>query len=250
MSQKERLVAALLLVVAVAGGALIPRLLASPPTSLGIALGPGPSRSVVQAPPIPRVRRSAQPEHTTSRPSPLVQAPIAPVAPATTVRPKPAANVTGPKHSAATPSAPPTTRTPPPVVPTTPPPPAAARPADEGPPGDDKTPPGHETTPRGQEGMPRGHEQAPPGHVKAKGHPDVPGSGHGKGSRQTPPHPVGPHHRHVGHLASPPPRPAPPTPHARPEARPKAGEPRGKGGHGPPSPQVAHGDDHHGRGKS
>ena len=64
MSRKERLVAALLLAVAVAGGALIPRLLASPPTSLGIALGPGPSRSVVQAPAIPqRATQRAAPAH-------------------------------------------------------------------------------------------------------------------------------------------------------------------------------------------
>jgi hypothetical protein len=242
------LVAALLLAVAVAGGALIPRLLASPPTSLGIALGPGPSRSVVQAPAIPRVRRGAPPQQTTSRPSPLVQAAVATVTPATTVRPKPATSVTEPKHSAAPPPAPPT-KTPPPVVPMTPPAPAAARPPDEGPPGHDKTLPAHEKTPRGQEGMPPGHEQTPPDHAEAKGHHDVPGSGHGKGSPQAPPHPVGPHHRHVGHLASPPPRPAPPAPHARPKARPKAGEPRGKGGHGPPPPQVAQGPDHHGHGK-
>ena len=242
MSRKERLVAALLLAVAVAGGALIPRLLASPPTSLGIALGPGPSRSVVQAPAIPRVRRSAPPQHTTPRLSPLVQAPVAPVTPATTLRPKPATSVTGPKHSAPKPPAPPTTKTPPPVVPTTPPPPAAARPPDEG-------PPGHDNTPPGQEGTPPGHEKTPPGHANAKGHHDVPPSGHGEGSPQAPPHPVGPHHRHVGHLASPPPRPAPPAPHARPKARPEAGEPRGKGGHGPPPPQVAHGHDRHDHGK-
>ena len=42
MSWKERLVAALLLAIAVGGGALIPRLLASPATPLGIALGAGP----------------------------------------------------------------------------------------------------------------------------------------------------------------------------------------------------------------
>src|SRR5206468_1855081 len=66
MSRKERLVAALLLAIAVAGGALIPRLLASAPNSLGIALGPGPSRSVVQAPAIPRTRhrRRVRPSRT------------------------------------------------------------------------------------------------------------------------------------------------------------------------------------------
>ena len=240
MSRKERWVAALLLAVAVAGGALIPRLLASPPTSLGIALGPGPSRSVVQAPAVPRVRRSAPPQQTTSRPSREVQAPAAPVTPIATVRPKPSTSVTGPKHAAATPPAPPTKETPPTVVSLTPPPPAAAAPADKGPPGHDKTPPG-------QEGMPPGHEKTPLSHAEAKGHHDVPPSGHGKGSPQAPPHSVGPHHRHVGHLASPPPRPAPPAPHARPKARPKAGEPSGKGG-GPPSPPVTHGHDGHGKG--
>src|SRR6266480_4092433 len=92
MSGKESLVAALLLAIAVAGGALIPRLLASPPTSLGIALGPGPSRSVVQAPAIPRERHHAAARHAISPPSRAVAAPIAPVVPIT-VHPKPSAGV-------------------------------------------------------------------------------------------------------------------------------------------------------------
>ena len=68
MSRKERAIAALLLAVAVIGGALIPRLLASPSAPLGIALGPGPGRSVVQAPalpkPAPRTGSRAAPPRT------------------------------------------------------------------------------------------------------------------------------------------------------------------------------------------
>ena len=62
MSRKERVIAALLLAVAVIGGALIPRLLASPSAPLGIALGPGPGRSVVQAPALPKA-----PHHSSAR---------------------------------------------------------------------------------------------------------------------------------------------------------------------------------------
>jgi hypothetical protein len=101
------------------------------------------------------------------------------------------------------------------------------------------TPPGHENTPPGHEQAPPGHEKTPPGPAGAKEPHDVPPSGHGKGSPQAPPHPVGDHHRHVGHLAPPAAGPAPAAPHARPKARAEAREPRGEGGHGPP-PQVAH----------
>ena len=66
MSHKERLIAGLLLAIAVAGGAVIPRLLAAPATSLGIALGPGPSRSVVRAPAIPKPSHRAVPRQATS----------------------------------------------------------------------------------------------------------------------------------------------------------------------------------------
>ena len=266
MSQKERLVAALLLAIAVAGGALIPRLLASPPASLGIALGPGPGRSVVQAPTILRERQRAAPRHTISPPSRVVAAPVAPVVP-TTVRPKPSAGAAQPKHAPAPSPAPPATTTPPSPIPATPSPsPAAAVPAGavEGPPGHEKTPPGQEkakplghektppghekATPPGHENTPPGHERTPPGPAGAKGPHDVPGSGHGKGSPQAPPHPVGSHHRGVGHLAPPAPRAAPPAPHARPKARPKARQPGDKGGHEPP-PQVAqgHGDKRNGK---
>src|SRR3954471_22477097 len=154
MSRKERLVAALLLAIAVAGGALIPRLLASPPTSLGIALGPGPGRSVVQAPAIPRERHRAAPRHTISPPSRVVAAPIAPVVPIT-VHPKPSGGLAQPQHAPAPAPATPTTTTQPSPTPVTPAPsPAAASPAGvvEGPPGQEKaTPPGHENTPPGHE---------------------------------------------------------------------------------------------------
>src|SRR5438876_12198562 len=244
MSGKERLVAALLLAIAVAGGALIPRLLASPPTSLGIALGPGPSRSVVQAPAIPRERHRAAPRHTVSPPSRVAAAPIAPVVPIT-VHPKPSAGVVQPKHAPAPSPAPPATTTQSTPVPVTQSPsPAAASRADvvEGPPGRDKAPPGQEkATPPGNENTPPGQEKTPPGPAGPKERHDVPGSGHGKGFPQAPPNPVGAHHRGVGHLAPPAARPAPAPPHARPKARPEDRQPRGEGGHGPPPPQVAHG---------
>ena len=60
MSRKERIVAALLLAIAVAGGAVIPRLLTSPAAPRGVALGPTPGRSVVHAPAIPKAS-TAQP---------------------------------------------------------------------------------------------------------------------------------------------------------------------------------------------
>ena len=244
MSGKERLVAALLLAIAVAGGALIPRLLASPPTSLGIALGPGPGRSVVQAPAIPRKRHHAAPRHAISPLSRAVAAPIAPVVPIT-VHPKPSAGVVQPKHAPAPSSEPAATTTPPSPVPVMQSPsPAAASRADvvEGPPGRDKAPPSQaKATPPGHENTPPGHEKTPPGPAGPKERHDVPGSGNGKGFPQAPPNPVGAHHRGVGHLAPPAARAAPAPPHARPKARPEDRQPRGEGGHGPPPPQVAHG---------
>lgn len=277
MSRRERVVAALLLTLAVAGGALIPRLLASPPASLGIGFGPGPSRSVVQAPTIPGTRRHAAPQPTTSQPSHVIAAPVAPVIPAT-VRPLPAPKVTPPRHvPAPTPAPPPAKTTVPTPVPVAPPPsqPVVVSPAavPAAPPGHGGTPPGHGGTPPGQAkkspghgGTPPGQTRTPPGQAKvapqaakippghaktppgqAKKGRDLPGSGHGEESSQAPPQPVGHHHRHVGHLASPPSRPAPPAPRPRPQARPETRGPHGKVGHGPPPAQVAHG--HHGHGK-
>ena len=93
MSVKERVIAGLLLAVAVAGGALIPHLLASPAAPVGIALGPGPGApSVVQAPAIARARPAA-PQRTTPplfQPAAVELTPTAPF----TVPPTPAARVT------------------------------------------------------------------------------------------------------------------------------------------------------------
>ena len=84
MSRKERVFAALLLTVAVAGGASIPRLLASPPTPpLRIALGAGPGRSVVQAPAIPKPPQRAAPPRTISPPPQAASARVEPAATAT-----------------------------------------------------------------------------------------------------------------------------------------------------------------------
>ncbi|HZC75323.1 MAG TPA: hypothetical protein VE220_05055, partial [Gaiellaceae bacterium] len=56
MSRTERAIAALLLAIAVAGGALLPRLLSSPPSRIGVALGPSPGRVIVRAPAVPEAR--------------------------------------------------------------------------------------------------------------------------------------------------------------------------------------------------
>ena len=254
MSRKERIVAALLLAIAVAGGAVIPRLLASPATPLGVALGPGPGRSVVQAPAIAK-----QPHHAAHRStaSPLLQAtPIAPVTP----QPMPTSSSPPARHAPTptpVPSNPPPTPLPPPTITVASPPPVVTPPPPLPPPKHAKTPPGHakraaerEKTPPGQTKTPRGHEKSVPvpaptpapakvKHARDNGKHDVPGSGHGQGP-QVPPKPVGHHHRGVGHLASTPARSAPPGHERGKKARPKAGGGRGKGGHEPPpSPPVA-----------
>ena len=265
MSRKELLIAGLLLAVAVVGGASIPRLLASPATSLGIALGPGPGRSVVQAPTItkqpPVVRR-----HASSPVSGGSAVSLAPVASAT-AQPTPTSGAaTGPKHAASPPAEPPVLTAPSPTPSPARPPAATQRnpsvPAT--PPGEAKTPPGqakkslgHETTPPGQAKTPPGQAKTPPGQAKTPpghgpramhGRPnkptvtpesqDLPGSGHGAPSQQTPPHAVGSHHRRVGHLAASSARPASPAPRGRAKARPEAREPRGKGGNGPATPPA------------
>src|SRR5262249_18436950 len=92
----ERGIAALLLGVAVAGGALIPRLLSVPARPLGVPLGPGPSRVVVQAPPaITKARHHATPSHRQPPPANATSAAsatsVAPVAsqPAPSAAPAP-----------------------------------------------------------------------------------------------------------------------------------------------------------------
>src|SRR5262249_57372604 len=85
MSRKELVIAGLLLAIAIGGGALIPRLLAAPATPLGIALGPGPTPSVVQAPTIPKAK------HSTSGPTTSLSGAVAtPIGAATPVVLQPA----------------------------------------------------------------------------------------------------------------------------------------------------------------
>ena len=253
MSGKERVVAAFLLAIAVAGGALIPRLLgAAPSAPLGVALGPGPARSVVEAPPIPKPPRRIP---TRSNPSPrtrLQPSPVAPIASGPTVRhasappTKPATRPTPPPSS--TPSPPPTPPPPPPPPPptTTPtPPPALLPPVD--------TRPGHgygdknhvHTGPPGRSARP-----ATPVEPARRSHGrDLEGSGHGP-SQQVPSHTVGAHHRRVGRVAPASPAPAAHAHEAREKARPQGRGPRGEGGHGPPPQAVAegHGPQGHGNG--
>ena len=264
MSRKELLIAGLLLAVAVVGGASIPRLLASPATSLGIALGPGPGRSIVQAPTItkqpPVVRRQAS-----SPVSGASAVSLTPVASAT-AQPTPASGAALPKHAASPPPEPPVPTAPSPTpspaqppaatkripsAPATPPgqaktPPGQAKKS----PGDETMPPGQAKTPPGQAKIPPGQAKTPPGHDPRAMHgrhneptvtperQDLPGSGHGAPSQPTPPHALGPHHRRVGHLAPSSARAASPAPGGRPKARPEAREPRGKGGNGPATPPA------------
>ena len=244
MSGKERLIAGLLLGIAVAGAALIPRLLATPATHQGIALGPGPSQSVVRAPAIPTHPRPVvhQPAISSLRQAALT----GPVTPAGT-RPTSSSSASRAQQTPGpTPASPETAPPTPSPAPAPPSPPAAApraagKPAHALPPGRAETAPGHEKTPPGLEKTPPGQAKrlALPGQ-RSENRGNL-GSGHGRQAAQAPSHPVGYHHRRVGHLAPPAARAAPPTHERRPEARPEARGPRGKGSHGPPPPQVAHG---------
>jgi hypothetical protein len=272
MSRKERVIAGLLLVVAVGGGALIPRLLATSATPLGIALGRGPTPGVVQAPTIPKaIQHTAG--RTTSPPPAAVAAPITPVAPIV-VRPTPAAGVRRPQPPSATPTTPPAATVPPSPAPSLPPtqPPAAADrqpPSSVTPPGQAKTPPGQAKKLRKFGETPPGHVKTPPGHTKmppAPGPPspaetgakagwrnaarDLPGSWHGRSVSQAPSYPVGAHHRSVGHLASPAARPAPATRASSPQARSQDRGRRGQGSERPSPPPVTHGHGHNGNGNS
>jgi hypothetical protein len=258
MSRKELLIAGLLLAVAIVGGASIPRLLASPAAPFGMALGPGPGRSVVQTPTV-----SAAHTHAASAPSSLVSGTSAgagaPVARAN-VKPPAAESVAQPKQAT------PVTTAPPPVTTPTPPPAAAGRNPTPPvtPPGQAKTPPGQAKklqgqemappgqlkTPRGQQKTPPGHQTTPPGHLPrvsrgkptvTRGSKDLPGSAHGRPVPQAPPHAVGHHDRGVGHLSAAPSRPAAADRHSRAKARPETRGSRGKGGHDPAAPQVTNG---------
>jgi hypothetical protein len=266
MSRKERVLAALLLAIAVAGGALIPRLLASPLNPLGIALGPGPGRSVVQAPAISRPQHHTTATHQTSTATGTAVLPLTPVSVQTT----PAAT-TPPAHHTPTPSkptpspapSPAPSPTPTPVPTPTPAPtptpivtghiPAALR---------HGTGPGHENTPPGlAKKLARSHEKVPPGQAKKiqagnaatqtpaarphgtavkqgrrSGSPDLSGSGHGRPVAQASSHSVGHRHRGVGHLAPSAKTAAQAAGKARPQARPQDRGPGGKGSHGSPPP--------------
>jgi translation initiation factor IF-2 len=278
MSRKERAIAGLLLVVAVVGGAVMPRLLASPATPLGIALGPSPGPSVVQAPTIRKAPRRVVSQRATSQLPEGVEVSSAPVASAA-VQPTPAASAARPDQVPAPSPAPPATTAPPSPAPLPAPPPgqlpaaiAHRPPASSMAPGHAKTPPGHAKTPLRHAETPPGRAKTPPGHTKIrrehaktwrvpgplpsadpgtgpgrrKGGGNLPGSGHGA-VKQVPSHPVGRHHRGVGHLAPPSAGAAASAPGGSPQARPKARGPRGKGSE--PPPQVAHGHGHNGNGK-
>jgi len=90
MSRKERVIAGLLLAVAVAGGALFPRLLSAPASHLGLAFAPGPGRSVVRIAAIPQPPRRT-PSPLVAPPAEATATPFAPVAPITVPASKPSA---------------------------------------------------------------------------------------------------------------------------------------------------------------
>jgi hypothetical protein len=124
MSRKERIVAALLLAIAVAGGAVIPRLLASPTAPLDVALGPAPGRSVVHAPALAKPPRGA----TLSRATTPARAAAGrierakPAQPGRAAQTQPASSKPPVGRRHASPPTPPTSPTPPtPPTTTTPP---------------------------------------------------------------------------------------------------------------------------------
>ena len=261
MSGKERVIAALLLAVAVAGGALIPRLLASPSAPLGIALGPESGRSVVQAPAIPKPSR-----HNSSRSNPSSRtavrlSPVAQSVPASVGHHgsgpsvKPPANPSPPPSPPSTPppSSPPPSSPPPSTPPPSPPPPTTtpSPPPALMPP--TATRPGHGYGDKNHTHTgPPGHAD-PPAHatkpVRRSHGADLPGSGHGRKAPQAAPHAVGHHHRRVGRVAPAASGAAAHAHEARPKTRPKARGPRGKGRRGAhPPQQVTHGHGSHGHG--
>jgi len=81
MSRTEQVIAAILLAIAVAGGALLPRLLSAPARPFGIALGPGPGRSVIHAQAIPKAPGRAAVPHPTQPQAQVTAGPVAPVVP-------------------------------------------------------------------------------------------------------------------------------------------------------------------------
>ena len=263
MSRKELLIAGLLLAVAVVGGAVIPRLLASPAVPLGIALGPGPSRSVVQAPTVSGARHHPTSGHTNSPHASAVVTPVTHVA----VQPSPTASVVQSKRATTPPPTAPVAALPTAVTPPKQPPALAGRNASPPttPPGQAKasrgqqmTPPGHMKTPPGHMKTPPGHAKTPPVHLThashgkptlARGERDLPGSGHGRPVPQAASHAVDHHDRNVGHLPPHPARPAAAARHSCPKARPETRGSSGQGSHGPPAPPVTNGHGHNGNGK-
>ena len=228
MSRTERVIATLLLAIAVAGGAVMPRLLSAPSRNFGSGFAPDSGRSVVRLSAIPLPVRHA-PAPPVAQPAEATARPVAPVVPAA-VPP----SQSGAAHAGHV-RAPRSSRAVTPLEPSSGPSPLAAGP---------QTPatitpavkPAHEP--------PSGHQPEDKPGRRGPG-PDVPGSRHGP-PPQVPAHPVGARHRHVGRVAKAPARPAAPAPKAGPKARPKAGRPSGKSD---PPPAVAHRHGPSGRGK-
>jgi len=264
MSRIERGVAALLLGVAVAGGALLPHLLSQPAGPVGVARGPGPSRTVVRVPSFPKPAPRLAPKLLPAAPAGATPAAVSLRTPPPT--PQPALKLNpSPPPTTTQPSAPPTPSPPPPpptaTVPSpSPPPPPPPTQTPKTVMHGKKTHPVHPVHP-----MHPVHPQHPahPAHP-AHGDPAIPptatataaaptptepaksgqhvrGSSHGKGVPKASSNPVGSHDRGVGHLAPTPPGAAPPAPQAGTQARPQTGVQGSNGGNGGPPPAVGQG---------
>jgi hypothetical protein len=240
MSRTERAIAALLLAVSVAGGALIPRLLSEPAGPVGVALAPGPIRSVVQAPAVQPPPPPAAVRHL----QPAVEQRVVPVHSARPA-PTPAKN---PAPSPTPPTTPPPAAPPPATTPSpSPPPPSPPSTTPSTPTVLVKSPPRSHaggTRPGNGYGDTNHVHTGPPGHTPGPAKPssNLRGSGHGRPLPQASPNPVGSHGRGVGHLAPAPPAAAAAAPPTGTEARPQAGGPSSQGG--PSAPGVAHGHGH------
>lgn len=234
MSRVERGIAALLLATAVVGGALIPRLLsqqAGPAKAAlgGVALAPGPSGVVIEAPAVPT------PPPPATQPN-LVASPPAIVTPIRFVRvaTSPPAPKAKPAQHPAGPPLPKQTSTPPPAT-------AADTPTVATDLAKSNSSP---TRPGNGFGDKNHVHTGPPGQASepAQSGSDLKGSGHGKPVPQATPDTVGAHDRGVGHLAKTSAAAAAAAHAARKEARTEA---RGASSHGGSSPAaVAHGSGH------
>src|SRR6516162_1875362 len=103
MRQMERVIAALLLAVAViVGGVLIPRLLSGPAIPLGVPVAPSPVPVVVHGSAIPKAPRHSTLPHATPTPARAAAGSLTPIVRGVRVAAQPAPNsapAPGPTHN-------------------------------------------------------------------------------------------------------------------------------------------------------